>query len=433
MKKTVHKITLIFLLTTFISNLQARAFDFALFNEPLEEEVKKESIQSVLIHREGWKLSYPIIELNGNTKLEVSFDDLTGNIGNYLYKIIHCDHKWVPTPISENEYLGGHLQNQITDYALSFNTYIGYVHYKLSLPNEDVLFKLSGNYALIVYEGFDEDNIVFIKRFIVTEKIADIKALVKRPIVAQFRNNGQEIDFSVHYGSYRVNDPFSEINVTIMQNGRYDNAIKDLKPVFIREGGLDYEYDMENVFPGGSEFRWFDIKSMRYQSPYVKNVEFTKGIFHVQLYPDENRANKQYFFLEDLNGRYYIEVQEQTNNDTDADYVYVYFNFPAEAPFVHGKLYLMGALTNWLYNERSEMEYNFKTKSYEKTLLLKQGYYNYMYALVEDGSTSGDLSYTEGNHYETENDYVILVYHRPVQARYDRVIGYQVVNSVHRK
>ncbi len=433
MRKTVHKITLIFSGLTFISFFLLTANPDINFTSPVEEGVFRKSIASVMIHREGWRLSYPIIELNGDTRLEIRFDDLTNIVNNYSYKVIHCDHNWIPSLLNEYEYIDGLLQNQILQYSLSFNTYINYVHFKLTIPNEDINFKLSGNYALLVYEDFDEDRIAFIKRFVITETKAEVRSVVKRPMLNIHRNTGQETDFSIIHGNYPINDPFSEIHVKILQNGRWDNAIEDLKPLFTKDGILDYDYDMENIFNGGSEFRWFDIKSMRYQSPYIRNVIFKDGNFHAYLFPDEYRAGKQYFFEDDLNGKYYIEVQEQPNSDTDADYVYVYFSIPFDAPFIHGRLFVMGALTNWVFNQSNEMKYNFETKSYELVLLLKQGYYNYQYAFIPDNQKTADLSHTEGNHYETENDYIILVYHRPQNSRYDRIIGYQIFNSIHNR
>jgi len=402
-------------------------------HDAISEGVFKESIHSVTIHRQGWKLSYPVIELHGDTGIELSFDDLSPLVTNYLYKIIHCDHNWVPSQLSESEYIEGLLENQILNYSHSFNTNVSYIHYNLSIPNEDIALRLSGNYVVLVYEDFDTENIVMVRRFMVTEKKVNIQSSVKRPMLTTHRNSGQEIDFSILYGNYPIQDPFSEIHVSILQNGRWDNTITQLQPLFVRSGSLEYDYDSENIFPGGSEFRWFDIKSMRYQSPYIKNVVYRNNMYHVELFPDENRAGKQYFFDNDLNGKFYVEVQEQPNNETDADYVAVYFSFPFEAPPANRRLYILGSLTNWVYRPLNEMKYNLETASYEAILLLKQGYYNYQYAFVEEGTSTGLGSCTEGDHYETENDYLIFVYHRPVNSRYDRIIGYQVVNSLYGK
>ena len=95
-------------------------------------------------------------------------------------------------------------------------------------------------------------------------------------------------------------------------------------------------------------------------------------------------------------------------------------------------MYVSGAFNNWLFNNINLMEYNSPSGQYECTLLLKQGYYNYEYAFLKDGSTDGTASSFEGSHYETENDYMILVYYRNPQERYDRLIAVGMANSVNK-
>ncbi len=400
--------------------------------EIIRNTVKKESIKSILLYRDGWRLSYPIIDLNAGVSLVLKFDDLDSEIKNYQFKIVHCDSDWKVSGLSESEYMEGYYQNQIEDYNYSFNTYTSYIHYTLKLPNEEIFFKISGNYAIIVYEDFDEDNIAFIKRFMVAEKLVNIVANVQRPVLSIYRDNSQQINFNIECGSLKIDDPFNDIVVHILQNGRWDNAITDLKPLFNRNGTLIYDYQQENVFPGGSEFRWFDIKSMRYQSPYIKSVEFIDNLHVATLFPAENRADKLYFYNQDLNGKFYPEIQEEDNNDTDADYIQVKFSLPYDVPMADGDFYILGGLGNWLMNDASKMEYDFSAKSYKKQLLLKQGYYNYFYAFKAFNEEAGDLQYTEGNHYETENDYVILVYQRQNYSRYEKLIGFQIVNSLNK-
>ena len=76
------------------------------------------------------------------------------------------------------------------------------------------------------------------------------------------------------------------------------------------------------------------------------------------------------------------------------------------------------------------MHYNKNLSQYETTLYVKQGYYNYEYVYLKDNEKSGDESYIEGTHYETENDYVIYVYHKPMSSNYDQLIGMKRFNSL---
>ena len=429
MQIIVHRIPLIFLLIIhFFLSSEKKLYAFE--KSSIKEGIFKPSIKTIQITREGWKLSYPIIELKGNVKLEISFDDISDKVNNYTYKIIHCDFDWNPSTISESDYIEGFRQNQFNNYSFSFNTYFKYVHYTLSLPNQDVNFLISGNYMIEGYEDYDDEKLIFRKRFIVAEPIANVVARVNRPVLSNYRDNSHEVNFVIEYKSFQIDNPYNDIKVAVLQNGRWDNAIFNLKPLFDKNGVLEYNYNLENLFSGGNEYRWFETKSVRYQSPYIREIIYKDGYFHVYLYPEELRANKQYFYNQDLNGKYYIEIQEENNDDLDADYVYVHFTLPYDNPLPGGDFYVMGALTYQIFSQNNKMIYNNETKAYELTILLKQGYYNYRYEFLKRGTNTGDPSLTEGNYYETENDYIILVYFHGIRSRYDRIIGYQIVNSL---
>ena len=183
---------------------------------------------------------------------------------------------------------------------------------------------------------------------------------------------------------------------------------------------------------GGNEFRYFDIKSIRYQTEYVKRIDYAVPNYNVYLYPSENRESKPYFYWQDFNGKYYIAFQEGHKPDTEADYVNVYFTLPSDQEIRGGEIYVSGGLNNWVFDKTNLMRYNPLTKTYECTMLLKQGWYNYEYVFLKNGETNGTASLFEGSHYETENDYVVLIYYRNPRDRYDRVIGTAIANTLNK-
>lgn len=394
------------------------------------DKIHKQNIKSVQLHREGWDLSYPIIELNSQDRLNLSFDDLTDQVKNYSYTIVHCDADWFPSDLSTEEYMSGFAHQPIQDYSLSFNTYVNYVHYRVVLPNEDTGILLSGNYVIKVFEDFDESKLVLVSRFSVSESLASISGSASRPVMNQYRDDGHQVSFMVNLGALTVDDPYSEIKVAIQQNNRWNMSIRNLKPLFVRGNQLDYNHQSENIFKAGNEYRYIDIKSVRYMAEMISNIDYQAPHYHVFLYPDAPRDNGNYFYRDDLNGRYYIEVQEGVNRNTESDYVHVHFTLPFDVPFTHGDLYVSGALNNWEYNDINRMAYNYDKKAYELDLLLKQGYYNYEYVFIQEDSKFPDAAYLEGSYYEAENDYVIYVYLTTNISRYDRLIAYQILNSV---
>jgi len=216
-----------------------------------------------------------------------------------------------------------------------------------------------------------------------------------------------------------------------MQNNRWDNAIRDLKPLFIRNRELVYDYNRENVFVAGNEFRYFDNRTNRVNGENVLSTEFHRPYFHKTLAPDEPRANKRFFSYEEMNGNYVVESQDREveDFDTECDYTFIHFALPLESILLGGSVNVFGALSNWNANKNNEMTWNFETSRYELTMLLKQGYYNYMYVYVPQGAAEADHANIEGSFWQTENEYQIFVYYREMSGRYDRLIGYRQFNS----
>ena len=74
------------------------------------------------------------------------------------------------------------------------------------------------------------------------------------------------------------------------------------------------------------------------------------------------------------------------------------------------------------------LQYNEESKYWETALFLKQGYYNYQYVFVPKGSKTIDETYIEGSHWQTGNDYTILIYLQEEGTSYDKLIGSKILN-----
>lgn len=397
-----------------------------------DDYIYNDSIKTVLLYNYKSQLSPSIIPLNGsNEHLILSFDDLRNDFREYNYSVLHCNADWTPSELQPNEYLSGFFENNITDFTPSFNTDLPYTHYNVEFPNEDFQFTRSGNYIITVFEE-DKTKPILTKRFMVYESNVTININTKRATDVNDQFFKQEVDFSINHAGYDILDPFKSLNVVVMQNYRWDNAITGLDPRFIKDDELDYNYNRENVFEGNNEYRNFDIKSIQYQTIRVKRIAYSNvdQLKHVYLLDDENRSFKRYYSFPDINGNFLIKRNEGENSEIEADYVKVHFTLPNILPRENGNLYLFGKLSDWRFRDEFKLDYDTLSATYHKEVLLKQGFYDYHYCFVKDGSkNTGDLSIIEGSHSETENDYAILVYHRPANENYDKLIGYHVVNT----
>jgi hypothetical protein len=380
------------------------------------------------VQMQNREMSYPVIELGGTDRLTLSFDDLEGDIKNYQYTVILCNADWTPSTLFPSDYIDGFYENRIDNYRNSFNTFVPYTHYSLTIPNDDISLKLPGNYILKVYQNYDPDDVVITRRFMISDSRVIINARVHRPQLMAYYNTAQQVSFNVVFKDLPVTDPYSELYVRVMQNGRHDISLEGLRPVFVRPGEAVYEHE-EMIFPGGNEFRNFDIKSLRYQTEFIRSFNYSGGINHAELHQSESRQFSRYFSDHDINGWFLVRNAEGRDPSVDADYVMVHFTLPWDVPFDNGDVHVFGALSDWNFYDWNKMAYNYSEKAYELEVLLKQGYYNYQYVFLEHGSDMADPSMFEGNFFETENDYFIMVYHRSPGSRYDRLVGTTRVNS----
>ncbi|MFQ5335828.1 MAG: DUF5103 domain-containing protein [Flavobacteriales bacterium] len=394
-----------------------------------EDRVYMEGIASVLLHRAGWPLSDPLIELNKGDRLLLSFDDLRGYLRDFGYTIIHCDAAWRPSNLLAAEYISGLPEDYIVDYKYSRNTRQKYVHYSLSIPNDNMTPAISGNYLLKVYLADQPDSLVLSRRFMVFESKVDVTARIGPASTVSDRFYKQEVDFNIRWDKYMLSNPYQDLHVVLMQNHRWDNAITGLQPVFVKDRELVYDFDRDNVFPGGNEFRFFDIKDLRYQSEGIDSIRRGREN-HVYLEPDVKRSFKVYLDKPDINGRRFIKTDDRfTDSEVDADYTWVHFYLEHPGPLLSGDIYVFGELTGWHLSREGRMKYDTQKRMYSCALYLKKGYYNYAFALSTDRSNAPDLTALEGSHYEAENEYSILVYHRQVGGSYDRLVAAETFST----
>ncbi|MFT7613769.1 MAG: hypothetical protein ACI9J3_002749 [Parvicellaceae bacterium] len=392
--------------------------------------VYKDYIKSVTLYRPGLAISSTILALNGQDKLVLGFDDLSGKMKDYNYTVFHCTSDWELTDMMETEYLSGFYDNYISDYEFSFNTLQKYIHYEFSFPNEDANITKSGNYVLYVFEDNDQEKPILTRRFNVTENGINILPNLKRASKIDDRDYRQEIDFNLVYGTVPIMNPYSNVKVYIQQNGRIDNMISGLKPIFVKDTELVYDFDEANVFDGNNEFRFFDFKSLNYQSINVQKYDKNDTTNLIYLKMDVKRTFKNYYSTNELNGKYVIDRENANDPDVDSDYGFVHFQLKYFEPIQGGDLYVFGAFSDWKFKEEFKMTFNEDKGIYEANIYLKQGYYNYQYVLLSDNKKVGDVSFIEGTHFETENDYTIYVYYTDPAQRYERLIGVKEFNSI---
>ena len=367
----------------------------------------------------------PVFELGAGFLFQ--FDDLFGNEADYYYEIVHCDYNWVPTNIPKQEYLKGFDGQRIQEYQNSLNTLQIYSHYKLPIPNQFTQLLLSGNYVLKILD--ENKEVVLSRKFILYEDLVTIPIQIKRARTANYLEYKHNIEFSVKSQLINFQNPLKNIKVVLLQNGQFNTAIKNIAPQYTIGNELIYRYDTQTQFWAGNEFLYFDNNDIRAASNNVSRIDSSNGIYNSNLYTNNARANYPYSVAPDVNGNFVVRNIRAEKNEIEADYAWVYFSLSAPAFMANKDIYITGMFNNYSLSPEYKMDFNVKQNTYEKAVLIKQGFTNYQYQVADAKGTIDAENAIDGNFWQTENDYSILVYYRENTDRYDRVIGKATANS----
>ncbi len=378
----------------------------------------------------GLMLSEPILSLKGGDALQLTFDDLSDDIRSFNYSVQLCNYDWtLNTELSPFEYLKGFQENQLLTYQKSFNTAVPYVHYSVNIPNENVRLRKSGNYILII-KDIASGNVVLTKRFMVVDNQAAVTGQEIRPRNLEITNTNQQLDLQIDCRAINPSNPFDEIKMVIYQNDRWDNPITGVQPTFVEDNVLKYNSDQDLVFPATKEFRAIDLTTDRIRTPRIERINHDSAISEFYVFPEQLRSFKAYYYEKDWNGDYIIDKQEAVDSAIESDYVWVNWRMPFSSRLIGGDFYICGEITNWDTLSTFKMKYNPKTLTYEARALLKQGYYNYQIGYYEPETKKFDMTPAEGNWYETENQYTVLVYYHPFTGRYDQLVGATTIRTM---
>lgn len=386
-------------------------------------------IKTVRLHAYGNQLGMPIINLNTNDQVELHFDDLQGDVKYYYYTFQVCDIDWRPVQLSPFDYLKGYTQVRINNYRFSSIAYTRYTHYQAILPDKSSYPIRSGNYLLKVFLDGDTTKLAFTRRLLVVDNKSVIAARITQPLSPQYFRTHQRLEFNVNINGLTAFSAAQQIKVVVLQNHRWENASANIAPTIVRGNSIDFTAETNLIFPAGKEWRWVDLRDFHLQSDRVKNAEYLKNSTRIWVRTDRERSRERYVYFRDLNGFYTVETTQSINPFWQSDYATVNFSFapPDSLPYRDKDLYLLGQMTDYVFNKDTKMTFDAAKGVYETNLFLKQGYYSYTYVLVD--RNTGERQEIDGDYYEAENEYTILVYYKGFNDRSDQLIGASSISS----
>ena len=407
MKKAIFFLSLVF-----ICNLNICAQR----NEMLDKNIA--SLQ--VVANNDW-LSLPIITLNSNDFVNISFDDLTHEYHRYCYKIEHCEADWqTSSALFESDYIDGFASgNTIDDVKESTNTVQLYTHYSITFPNDKCRPKLSGNYRVTIYDENDEKHVVCRAYFMIVEPSMGVHLNVTTNTDIDINGKHQQVEMAIDYGNNIVSNPQTQIKTVVMQNSRWDNAVINAHPQYIKANGLQWIHCKDYIFDGGNEYRKFETLDVTHTTMGLESINWDGHNYHAWIWTDEPRPSNIYD--KDANGAFLIRNSDNIDNDVNSDYIITHFRL--KSPQIPYPIYINGFFTNDRFLPQYEMKWNEKNQQYEGELLLKQGYYSYQYLMMKPEGKLKPVP-SEGNFCQTENTYQALIYFKANGDRTDRLVGY---------
>ncbi len=408
---------------------------------PFQTRVLSPKVKSLQVHlAEDWRKA-PVIDLDGEQQVCISFDEMSHEYLRLAYRVVHCNADWRRSDMNELEYMEGFSENDLPEGQTSEATTVEYTHYELLLPNENLQLKLSGNYMIEIYDrdAEDEESVLLHACFSVLDRKVGVDALVSQQTDFAYNTGHHQLSIEVQTSMGFVKRPDTDVKILIRQNRRVDNQVLGV-PLYMSDGtSLFYQHQPSLIFEAGNEYRRFEISSHKLPGMGVDRLDFQRPYYHAILFEAQPRTSG-YTYDEDQNGRFYIRNREADFLQTD--YQVVHFSLSVSKPLAQ-PVYLLGDLVQANGVEASLLEYNPETSAYETQLLLKQGLYNYLYVVYDDAASAqtsaaagaaaepfapaANLTPFEGNYWPTENEYQIFVYYRPLSGQYDALIGYREV------
>ena len=299
--------------------------------------VLPENIYNIKIR--GSKLNYPVFTLSD--KIFFSFDDLNLKKSSYYYKINHYDFEWSPSKISKSEYIAGYDDNLIENFENSYNTLIDYTNYKISIPNEDVKLKISGNYSISIHN--ENGDFLFEKKFSVLNKMISTNMKIKRSNDLEKIESNQNIDISVNCDNCnKFIGNSSDLKLVVIKNNNWYNYKLIEKSDYFINNTIIFK---DISFNGGNEFLNFDNSKINSTNINIYKTELN-NYYKTYLRTDIDRTNSIYQYNPDINGSFVIN-NNFNNPETENDYSLVKFSLKAEKIDEKHRVFIIGEFNDY--------------------------------------------------------------------------------------
>ncbi|MDE6715559.1 MAG: DUF5103 domain-containing protein, partial [Muribaculaceae bacterium] len=103
----------LFILSVFALAYSVVSASVALAQPLTDTRIYNSNYKSLQVHPANNEFAPPVIELNSDERLIISFDELKSDRTYLRYRILHCNADWQPSQLVDSEYLDGFNEGEI--------------------------------------------------------------------------------------------------------------------------------------------------------------------------------------------------------------------------------------------------------------------------------------------------------------------------------
>lgn len=376
-----------------------------------------ESIRTIQLYHGDEERSLPVISLGGDNALTLEFDLLEREGRPLSVYFQHADRTW-RRDLSSSRALESFQDDRLVEYESSRGTEVPYVHYQYRFPNDDIRFRVSGNYVLRVTERGRRDSVLFEQPFFVAEDKGGLELRGESIVVPGQRQASVRPIARFRPPTEIQGDPFGH-TACFVRNGRLTDTRCEERPLLVRQPELEFELAQDRAYAPSTAGYELDLSTLRTTSQ-IARVNRSQSPFRVTLDADYARFEGHETALP-ANSQTIVRgaLTEFANPAVQAEYVETTFAFvPSRAQPYSRPFSVTGSFSGMDPARGTTMEWSPARERYEATVLLKQGRHQYFYS-TPDPAFSKQVREHQAR---ARSTFTAFVYYRDDRRNTDRLL-----------
>lgn len=375
------------------------------------------SIKSIQLYANGDNNQPPIIELESEDRLTLSFDELTDINGQFRITFSHHDKYWKPSNIPQDWYLDGIGELVLGGGNKSNSRGPAYTHYEMNISQDEVKFVRSGNYLLHVSDATTGHELFSLPFFII-EDAGELSSTSQTIFNSGKNFSAEHRLFSTYEYPEFVEYPDFDLSFAFAQNRFWTDTRFSESSDFNTPGSAKFDLSPSNAFPANIDLILKDLSNFSQNTYNI--IEWIPGSTPPEAILREDVIN----FLDSGSDSRYRTFEPKSS--LRSSYANVLFRLEGDENLTDDdKVYILGDFNQWTANDRSALTLNPNSGYWEIRQLLKEGAYSYQY--VRSGVDSEvSLNSLTDNRTAKVQEYMSFVYFNDPELKFDRLLAIEI-------